>query len=80
MVTMRSVWPMKLERMFSSVVLPAPVPPGHDDVEPARHGSLQEVQHRLGQRLPIDQILRTEPVRSKPADGQHRAIEGERRQ
>ena len=50
-VTTRSLAPMKLERMFSSVVLPAPVPP--DTIRFSRQAiaALQEFQHRLGPRL-----------------------------
>ena len=49
---------MKLDRMFSSVVLPAPVPPDTMMFSRAPTAALQEVEHRLGQRLALDQIVR----------------------
>ena len=50
MVTIRSVGGMNDERMLSSVVLPAPVPPEMMHVEPRLHDALQQLEHRLGQR------------------------------
>ena len=43
----------------------------HDDVQPAVHGRLQEVEHRLRQRLALDQVLRAQAVGAETADRQH---------
>ena len=65
--------------MLRSVVLPAPVPPDTSDVEPRAHRRLEEVQHRLRHRVPLDEVLRAEAVGPEPANRQRRPVEGERR-
>ena len=47
MVTMRSVGGMKDDRMFSSVVLPAPVPPEMRMLSRAFTQPRQQLEHRL---------------------------------
>jgi len=51
----------------------------HEDVQPARDRCLQEVQHRLGQRVALHQVGRPEPIGAEPPDRQHGPIERERR-
>ena len=50
-----------------------------DDVEPAATARLQEVEHRLRQRLALHEVLRAEAIGSEPANRQHRTVERERR-
>ena len=60
---------MKLDSTFSSVVLPAPVPP--ETMMFSRHATTasQEIEHRLRERLAVDQILRAErSVRKRRID------------
>ena len=52
---------------------------GHDDVQTRRDDALQEIEHRLRQRLAIDQVLGADPVGPEAADGQHRTVERQRR-
>ena len=70
---------MKPERTFSSVVLPAPVPPETMTFSRLATAALQEVEHRLRQRLALDEVLRAEPVGAEAADRQRRAVERQRR-
>ena len=62
MVTTRSSSPMKLESMFSSVVLPAPVPPETMMFSRQATAALQEVEHRLRS------ATRARPGRRRRAD------------
>ena len=50
-----------------------------EDVEARADRRLEEVQHRLRQRLALDEVLGAEPVGAEPADRQHRAVERQRR-
>ena len=51
----------------------------YHDVQPARDRRLQEVEHRLRQRLPRDQVMGVEPIDGEPPDRQRRTIERQRR-
>ena len=57
-VTTRSWSGMKLERMLSSVVLPAPVPPETTTLRRQPDGRLEELFHRLGPGLAADEVFR----------------------
>src|SRR5882724_6349698 len=68
MVTMRSVTGMNDDRMLSSVVLPAPVPPE----------ALEQLQHRLGQALLGQQILAAQGVPLELTDREVGPVDRER--
>ena len=76
---MRSRSEMKPDSTLRKVVLPAPVPPEMRTLSRAATERLQEVQHRLRQRLALDEVLRAEPIGAEPANRQHRAVQRERR-
>ena len=57
MVTMRSSSGMKPDSTFSSVVLPAPVPPEITMFSRARTQALQQLHHAVGQRQDVHQVL-----------------------
>ena len=50
-----------------------------DDIQPAGDRRAQEIEHRLGQRIAVDEILGAQPVGSEPPDRQRRAVERQRR-
>ena len=78
-VTTRSLSAMKLESAFSSVVLPAPVPPETMTFSRAPTAPLRKSSIGWVSDCAIDQILRTDAIGAEPANRQHRAIERERR-
>ena len=51
----------------------------HEDVQPRADRTLQEVEHRCGQRLAVDEVAGAEPVGAEPADRHRRAVERQRR-
>ena len=50
----------------------------HDHVQPRTDAAAQEVDHGLGERLPLHQVARAELVGSEAADREHRAVERKR--
>ena len=78
-VTTRSFAPMKLDSMFSSVVLPAPVPPDTMRFRRQAIAAVRNSMHRLGPRLAADEILGAEPVGAETANRHRRAVERQRR-
>ena len=50
-----------------------------DDVQPRGDRALEEIEHRLRQRLAIDQILRADAIGAETANRQHGTVERERR-
>ena len=52
---------------------------GDDDVEPAAHAGVEELGGAPGQRAEVDQVLHRERVGGELADGQRRAVDGQRR-
>ena len=78
MVTIRSVGGMNDDRMLSSVVLPAPVPPEMMHVEPRLHDAPQQLDHRLRRAVEAEQVLGRERVAPELPDREVRAVERER--
>ena len=78
-VTTRSPGSMKLESALSSVVLPEPVPPQTSRLQRRRDRSREELGERRGQRPVGHELLGREAAAAEAADGQHRAVERERR-
>ena len=70
---------MKLDRTFSSVVFPAPVPPEMITLRRDSHGRFQKVEHRLGEGLAVDQVMCAEASRTKSTDRENRAVQRQRR-
>ena len=70
---------MKLERALSRVVLPAPVPPETITFNRAPTTPLRKSIIGWVSGLAFDQILGTDAIGAKPADGQDRSIERQRR-
>ena len=52
---------------------------GDDDVEPTAHARLEEVGGLRGQRADVDEVVDGEHVGGELADGQGRAVDGQRR-
>ena len=48
---------MNDDSTLSSVVLPVPVPPEIDDVEPAAHAGVEEVRDLRRQRAEVDEVV-----------------------
>ena len=70
---------MKLDRTFSSVVLPAPVPPDTMALSRARDGALQELEHRRGERLALDEIVGAQTIGAEAPNRHARPVERQRR-
>ena len=51
----------------------------HDDVQPRGNGAPEKVQHRLRQRVALDEVLSTETVGAEAANAHRRTVEGQRR-
>jgi hypothetical protein len=51
----------------------------HDDVQPRLDGATQELEHRTGQRLAIDQVVSAKTVRAETANRHRRSVESQRR-
>ena len=79
MVTMRSAAEMNPERTLSSVVLPEPVPPGDDDVEPRADRAAKDFEHLRRQRAMAQQVVGGQRNGAEAANRQQRAIHGKRR-
>ena len=78
-VTMRSRSEMKLDSTFSSVVLPAPVPPlismfSRARTQCSRNSSIGRVSERMRH-----QVLGLQPLGRKAADREQRAVDRQRR-
>ena len=76
---MRSRSEMKLDSTFSSVVLPAPVPPLISMFSFDAHAVLEELEHRPGHRAQRDQVLGLQALGRKAADREQRTVDRERR-
>ena len=78
-VTMRSCSEMKLESTFSSVVLPAPVPPLIRQFSRARTQCDRNSSIGAVSAPRRHQVVRLQAFGRKPADGQQRAVHRQRR-
>ena len=79
MVTIRSSSGMNDEMTLSVVVLPEPVPPEMMMLRRPQHAGLEEVAHHRRERAERDQVGVGERVLRELSDGEHRAVEGDRR-
>ena len=78
-VTTRSCSPMKPDRMLSSVVLPAPVPPDTMTFSRQATAASRKSFICVGPRLAADQVVGAELVGAEAADRHRRAVERQRR-
>ena len=70
---------MKPESTLSSVVLPEPVPPETTMLSRARTAPLQHLQHLRRQRAMAQQVVGGQRSATEAADGEQRAVDGQRR-
>jgi hypothetical protein len=78
-VMMRSSLGMKLDSVFSSVVLPQPVPPQMMMLSRALIAPSSSITISGRERLVVEQVFQLERVRTEATNGNRRSIEGERR-
>ncbi len=70
---------MKLDSVLSSVVLPEPVPPEMMMFRRALMAPFEQHHHFRGERLVVQQIFELEGIGAETANGDARAIQGQRR-
>ena len=78
-VTMRSVFEMKLDSVFSSVVLPEPVPPEMMMFSRALIAPSKQHHHFRREGLVVQQVFELQRIGAEAANGHARPVQGQRR-